>query len=333
MEQSDHLKAVGSHPIHASVDDIRDLVTATAKLQERHNIQQTYPLPQETPLPEPRRIAEVLDSLANLCVSKPRQEVLATALRVDDRTKCVELILTGNEDIQDTTCNHVKEIWAGLKRISARFLQLRPQDIHDEGLEREQNIFAYSCLNFHFEKLKNRVNAQFALFCDIDTDNLDSAHPFHNLRQSIITIEELYTRDDDAKVGRPSNPASWKTMFKCLRIAKDETEDFWAGGGFRSDTSKNTSIAYPYIGLSEIPCIGCQAFFEAINGVCGTNYKMRPSTSKSTRPWLFPHTCPHSVSVIERMYQILAVDLIKWYPGYRPKPAQSDPVPKPTVRL
>lgn len=96
-----------------SVHDIHELLTAINKIEKRDRLQEHehgQPLHPPTYY-HPRRIAEVLDSLASLSVSKERHEVIATALRVRPSRQSVELIVAGNAGIPTTTLAHIKEMW------------------------------------------------------------------------------------------------------------------------------------------------------------------------------------------------------------------------------
>src|SRR6266516_4913363 len=120
-EQSGTRKAKG--PIFKpSPLDIQYLLAAIAKIETKEQTQVT--LERLTPKEEtfqpdfsPTR-AKVLDSLANLCVSKTSHEVIATAVRVDNKAESIELIIASNTDVPNSIVAQLQEIWKTLKRIS-----------------------------------------------------------------------------------------------------------------------------------------------------------------------------------------------------------------------
>src|SRR5436305_2230154 len=132
-----------------------------------------------------------VDSLANLCVSKTSHEVIATAVRVDNKAKSIELIVVSNTDVPDSTLAHVQEIWKTLKRISTlchKDRHLNPEDdtpsqrINDDQILKFLRKFQQLCLEFSFSKLQKRINDKFPRFSAIDINNLDPSYPFQEVR-------------------------------------------------------------------------------------------------------------------------------------------------------
>ncbi|KAL2010666.1 hypothetical protein VTN00DRAFT_6473 [Thermoascus crustaceus] len=114
----------------SSADDIHDLLAAINKIEKRDRRQ--VPASRAGPTHHPRRIiTEVLDSLASLCVSQEKHEVIATALRVNTQARSLELMVAANGDIPTVISSHLKEIWNLLRRISSLNNKLDTRGSHE----------------------------------------------------------------------------------------------------------------------------------------------------------------------------------------------------------
>ena len=109
-----------------SQSDIQELLAAIAKIEKKEQLQvasQRLTVKDEVHQPHfsstrgKWRLSKVLDSLANLCVSKTNHEVIATALRVDKKAQSVQMIIASNTDVPSSTVDHLQEIWKTLTRI------------------------------------------------------------------------------------------------------------------------------------------------------------------------------------------------------------------------
>jgi hypothetical protein len=107
-----------------SQSDVQDLLAAIAQIERKQQTQVTSQrlTPKDEnhePRSSPTRgVSKVLDSLANLCVSKENREVIATALRVNYKAGSIELLITSNTNVQNSTVAHLQEIWETLQQIS-----------------------------------------------------------------------------------------------------------------------------------------------------------------------------------------------------------------------
>jgi hypothetical protein len=90
-----------------SATDIHGLLAAINKLEKRERLQAPPSFPTAH---YPNSIAQVLDSLAALCVSQERHEVIATTMRANPSAKSVELVVAANGDVPTATSAHLNEI-------------------------------------------------------------------------------------------------------------------------------------------------------------------------------------------------------------------------------
>jgi hypothetical protein len=73
----------------------------------------------------------------------------------------------------------------------------------------------------------------------------------------------------------------------------------------------DTPKAYTYIGVSELSCRGCSAFFEFFNRIHNTRFVTKGSHGKSYWPWQFPPACPESGTVLEYTYRFIAQEWVE----------------------
>jgi hypothetical protein len=109
-----------------SPDHIQGLLAAINKIEKRDQSQLVPPdYSKASPLNAPthlaRRVAEVLDALAFLLVSRAKHEVIATALRVDNQNQTVEVMVAANADVPQDTVHNLKTIWDSIEDISALY--------------------------------------------------------------------------------------------------------------------------------------------------------------------------------------------------------------------
>ena len=105
--------------------DVQTLLAAISKIEKKEQVQvasqrltpkdESRP-PNFSPTRGNGRLSKVLDSLANLCVSQTQHEVIATALRVDNKAQSIELIIASNTDVQTSTVAHLQKMWKILQR-------------------------------------------------------------------------------------------------------------------------------------------------------------------------------------------------------------------------
>lgn len=212
-QMAGELKHARKDPGPIEAGDIQDLLAAIAKYEARDKLQvpadrstkgaQGVPEPTSSPTRQPGRVASILDSLSTILVSKPRHQIIAIALRADEKNKTLEFILAANYDIPSTTSSQLTWIWNGLVKISSRYHHLYPtqdentpkHDIQDAELRHQIHDFACQCVKFHFAKIQNLVDAKLSNFLSVDRNAFGEEHPFTAIRKSIRSLEEFFTRE------------------------------------------------------------------------------------------------------------------------------------------
>lgn len=237
--------------------DISELLAAICKIEKLDQSQtpsqrEEFGHPVNAPTPQsPRRLAEVLDSLASLAVSQSQHEVVATSIRVDDRKKTLELIAASNTNVSPATSKHLRDMWEFMVRLSNRFYELDPDAIQkdtpssrpdDPFFQGVYHQFAQVCFEFSFKRIQKKINGKFGKLRAIDIAGLGPEHPFRKVRQIITFIMATYTSERNPLCGKPrrEDHHAWKEFHVCLREAKHRIKEFLDGGGFQrqGDTSR-----------------------------------------------------------------------------------------------
>ena len=238
-----------------SPSDVQDLIAAIAKIERKERTQAaSLPLTPKDESPPPRssptrqnwRLSKTLDSLANLCVSETNHEVIATALRVNDNARSIELIIASNTNVQDSTVAHLQEIWKTLRRISTLSHKYRPLDPEADTPPRNVDNAQVSdlssklvqlCLEFSFSRLQKRINKNFHHFSAIDANNSDPECPFQIVRRWVNVLEKVFTRDNGARIGKPrhDDTGAWATLWVYLKSTKRAIDTFFDDEGFRAE--------------------------------------------------------------------------------------------------
>ncbi|KAK2756133.1 hypothetical protein FQN54_005541 [Arachnomyces sp. PD_36] len=229
--------------------DIQNLLAAINKYEVRDKLQipadRSIRGAEDVPPPTNRhgRVANILDSLSALLVSKLKHEVIATGLRVDVNAKTIQFILSSDGDIPTTTIIHARWIWNALGQISARFHELYPKiaddntpthEIKDGQLREQTHEFAIQCIKFNFSRVQKRVNSKFRDFSAIDHKMFDADHPFQRVLRSINTLEGSYTKANGSMFGRPADDdeQKWPLLVHLLRECQGSIKTFFTCGGF-----------------------------------------------------------------------------------------------------
>ena len=97
--------------LRPSVEELRVSIPDTDPL---HN-----PVSSGQATSNPTRLKRVLDSITMLCVSSPHHQVFAATFRVTATD--VELIIAGNDTVNDETITHLETIWANLQLLSLKY--------------------------------------------------------------------------------------------------------------------------------------------------------------------------------------------------------------------
>ena len=255
-EMKNRTRVVEGPLFKPSQSDVQDLLAAISKIERKVQTQAALqrrtpeedrdPQPLFSPTRENWRLSKVLDSLANLCVSKANHEVIATAIRLDHNARFIELIIASNTDVQDSTTVHLGKIWETLQLISIlshEHHKLGPEaDTPSRNVEdaRVSKLFVElirRCLEFSFSRLQKQINNNFHHFSAINVDTSDPKHLFRNVQRWVNLLEEAFTRDKDAIIGKPrhDDTEEWVTLWDCLNGAKCAIDEFLDDGGFRAE--------------------------------------------------------------------------------------------------
>jgi len=75
-----------------------------------------------------RRLSDVIDSLANICVAKAHSEVVAVALKWSRKNKVntVELLIATNSGVSGIMRDHLLQIWHMMGSLSRRYQDVGP---------------------------------------------------------------------------------------------------------------------------------------------------------------------------------------------------------------
>jgi len=238
------------------LSDVHDLIAAISKIEKKelshvaisdHRTQKDDEhQPDFSPTRENWRLSKVLDSIANLCVSETKHEVIATALRVHDKAKMIELIIASNDTVKPSTEAHLRRMWTLLKKISDQCHSGREVNpLQKTEKFRLHNFpsciqFRQLCLEFSFSKLQKRINEKFSRFSAISTRNMSESHPFQTVQIRVNTIEEAFTRENNPTIGKPdhNDVKGWKDLWTCLVAAKNANDKFLGAGGFTNDMER-----------------------------------------------------------------------------------------------
>lgn len=68
---------------------------------------------------KPWRLAKCLDSLATICVSETKKEVIAIGFRHNGEN--LDFIVASNDDVQEKTKDYLQNIWAILRELSKHY--------------------------------------------------------------------------------------------------------------------------------------------------------------------------------------------------------------------
>ena len=244
--------------------DVQELIAAITKIEQREKLlvaserrtpKDEIHQPACSSTRENWRFSKVLDSIANLSVSGTNHEVIATALRVDDKARSIELIIASNYDVKRSTQDHLQQMWKALQEISTlshTYHKLDSQNDSPLQFPPDPNKlipeFQKLCLDFSFSKLQKRVNEKFSRFSNIDIDNMDKLHPFQTVRAAIFVMEKLFTREKNPIIGKPehNNEEAWKDLLACLTTVKDGIDKFLSAGGFHDGSMWRVSNFFEY---------------------------------------------------------------------------------------
>lgn len=127
------------------------------------------------------RVARILDSIANISVSQPKDEVVAVAVQI--RTMDIRLIVASNGTLPSSTTKYLGEIWNILKQLSKDYqdshhrmsklsiLPKRPptKDLSEDARRRVRNL-RQKILRFGHQNLRLLVSKHYFSIISINRD-------------------------------------------------------------------------------------------------------------------------------------------------------------------
>lgn len=232
--------------------DLSLLLAAISKLEKRDglrvpaptSIQSEHRIPEFSNTSYPCRLMEVLDSLATLSVSQPKHEVLALALRVRGSEQKVELLLSGNTEIQSATHKHLSDIWSFMKKLSRRYYAIYgfgPKDgsptqpANDPEFRQIRDDFIHYCIQYTWRRLQHIYNCKVNDLRELPSDTTAPNHPFHSVKLSVLRVVAAFTREHDPKYGKPKDDDmdGWHMLHICLCESRNAIRCFFDEGGFQ----------------------------------------------------------------------------------------------------
>ncbi|KAL1855113.1 hypothetical protein Plec18167_002099 [Paecilomyces lecythidis] len=245
--------------------DLSLLLAAIFKLEKRDGLQVPAPastqserrIPEFSPTIPSRRLIEVLDSLATLLVSQPKHEVLAVALRLRGNEQRLELLLSGNAEIQSATRKHLADIWNFMKRLSDRYYTVHKHDPTDDSPTQPANDpefrqirddFARCCMQYTWRRLQHRFNCKVNDLRRLPSDTIAPSHRFHSVKLSILRVVAAFTRELNPEYGKPQDDDldGWRMLQICLRECRNAIRGFFDEGGFQGI---DVNLILPFVKL------------------------------------------------------------------------------------
>ncbi|PUU81797.1 hypothetical protein B9Z19DRAFT_1062368 [Tuber borchii] len=118
---------------YQELHDMIALMKVTIEMQHHHTARMpTIPLPniiggivRDEDANE--RTFPVLDALANICISKPKGQVVAVALQLDKQVKRICLTIAENKTVEDEQVRYLASIWRMLKILASRYTNWREE--------------------------------------------------------------------------------------------------------------------------------------------------------------------------------------------------------------
>lgn len=99
-----------------------------------------------TMVPDPmrRRIVPVLDSIADVLVSKPSGQIIATGMQIDQKKNEIILTIACNGPFDGTTCDHLEDIWTRLQNLADAYHKNRLSQKGEEYVKMAEGIASKS---------------------------------------------------------------------------------------------------------------------------------------------------------------------------------------------
>lgn len=161
----------------------------------------TNPLHSDTEDTYEALVALLLDAIAAVCVRKPKEEVFAVALQVDNAGDRIQLTIAGNDNVPVNSITHVKAIWKILQCISDHYAGYCHLEHKGEALDHGTDIpllqkLQHTIYEFSSKKLVTVFDSHWLQFQKLSTA-FKKIHP--ELDQACNT-EERRTNEALARV-------------------------------------------------------------------------------------------------------------------------------------
>jgi len=184
------------------------------------------------------RTFPVLDALANICVFKPKGQVVAVALQINLEVKRTCLTLAENETVEDKSVVYLAKIWRMLKTLASKyaegregtgdphrwkdFLDVSPQMPRGIGRDLRISIFR-QIYSYTREKNQLRIKKHWPPLCDfmekffktrpgqLEENELDLMTAFQALKFAIEDYDCMPVNQQDKRY--------WETLSACLEVA------------------------------------------------------------------------------------------------------------------
>ncbi|KAL1845498.1 hypothetical protein Plec18170_009755 [Paecilomyces lecythidis] len=216
-------------------EDIHALLTFTHHLYGKggHSVlNRTTPhddlnQPQCSPTRQSWRFSDVLDALANICVSQPQGDVVAIALRPGSGEHADEIVVATNRDVSEATVGHLSSVWDILRAISVHIKSIPAykdatdspnHEVKDSRLKELQTQLDIIILQYTFLRIQKRVVSKIQRLQDDALYDVSQQHPIHRVKECVLHLDEFYMRTPSGNLSqRPSTDESWHELRNILR--------------------------------------------------------------------------------------------------------------------
>jgi len=180
----------------------------------------------------------ILDSLANICISKPKGQVVAIALQLQLKAGRIRLTIAENGFVEDGLVAYLILIWSMLKTLASQFATERARDSKETKLKERievsppvppdvgrqlrikifRNIYCYTQ-----DKNQHRI-AKYWDALRAFMRRFYEKHPgeLHGFELDLATAFEALDyafHHYDCKTIQEKDPSYWEHLFSCLEVA------------------------------------------------------------------------------------------------------------------
>lgn len=194
--------------------------------------------PLNAPTRQRWRFSDVLDSIANICVSQARGDVVAIAIRPPDKAADkYEIIVAANNTVSHDTVNHLKIVWGLLRDISMQMKNLpeyrnitdSPPRIRDPRVMNLRKQLEMQVIKYTFLKVQKRVTSKVERFLSMSLNDVSDDHPIHRVNKVVRYIDRIFMRSSEG--GLLESPPidkddAWDDLRMLLKEASDAIQNF-----------------------------------------------------------------------------------------------------------